>query len=346
MFNKMLAPLDGSTLAEGILPYAAALAKAVGSSITLCYVADLSSLETPFIGTQMPHRLYSEALKHQVASGAVIVSETGRLLATDAPDSAYQPHLEQLQQNVEVKVREYLVGVRKRLAPSGVALDEAVLFGLPAEQIASYAQNQGYGVIAMSTHGRSGLGRWAYGSVSDKVLRMSPVPVLLYRSPATGAPGEARAPRALIVPLDGSTRAEGILPYAEELAKKGDMTVHLLRVATESTYAYWDPAWGAGSWTNLEQIQQDIQQAAREYLERVQKRLERRGVTVVTKVLRGGVAWDIIDYAKDTPRSLVAMSTHGRSGVGRWLLGSVAEKVLQAAVGPVLIIRPKAGRKG
>jgi nucleotide-binding universal stress UspA family protein len=215
--------------------------------------------------------------------------------------------------------------------------------GHPAEEILRYADENDIDLILMATHGRSGIRRWAMGSVADKVLRASEVPVLLVRAGIPEKSAYDEWPRGtLLVPLDGSELAESVLPHIEALAKQRGaelVDVVLLRVceppAVPSDYAgmlvspeVWQEA--------TERLRQDAEQ----YLARVEKRLQGAGLRVRSEVLVGYPADQIVDYANRTPFNLVVIATHGRSGISRWARGSVAEKVLVGVSSPILMVRP------
>ncbi len=141
----------------------------------------------------------------------------------------------------------------------------------------------------------------------------------------------------ILVPLDGSPVAEAVLPQAEMLAKCSDAEVVLLSVLSHPSIDYYipDPAMAVSAYV-------EQQRASKEYLAHVAADLSAQGLRVRTELCEGPVAEAILDYADSTQADLIAMSTHGRSGIGRFLLGSVAEKVIRSAKVPVLLVRPVA----
>jgi len=144
--------------------------------------------------------------------------------------------------------------------------------------------------------------------------------------------------KKIIVPLDGSRFAEGALPYAQMLAERGGGQIELVRIAVHpSSYVYVsDPA-------TLATLYDSDRAHCEEYLHKVAARLgEAMSAPVSVVVLEGPVADAILDHAEATGADLIVMSTHGRSGMERWLLGSVAEKVVRSARIPVMLIRPPA----
>ncbi len=143
--------------------------------------------------------------------------------------------------------------------------------------------------------------------------------------------------KKILVPLDGSRFAEGALPYAQMLAECSGGQIELLRIAVHpSSYVYVnDPA-------TLASLYDSDRAHCEEYLQKVAVGLQTATpVAVTTAVLEGPVADAILDRAEEAGADLIVMSTHGRSGMERWLLGSVAEKVVRGAKIPVMLIRPK-----
>ncbi|BCX04884.1 MAG: universal stress protein [Candidatus Roseilinea sp.] len=143
--------------------------------------------------------------------------------------------------------------------------------------------------------------------------------------------------KKILVPLDGSQFAEGALPYARMLAECSGGQIELLRIAVHpSSYVYVsDPA-------TLASLYDSDRAHCEEYLQKVAAGLQAAtSITVTTAVLEGPVADAILDRAEETNADLIVMSTHGRSGMERWLLGSVAEKVVRGAKIPVMLVRPK-----
>ncbi len=140
--------------------------------------------------------------------------------------------------------------------------------------------------------------------------------------------------KQILVPLDGSALAEAILPQVTELARVHDAELVLLRVALAHAFPGADPT----------EAQLQAVRESEKYLEEVEKELKARGLRVATVVRYGQAGEEILDHAAFAGIELIAMSTHGRTGVSRWVLGSVAEKVLRASTTPLLLVRaPGAG---
>jgi nucleotide-binding universal stress UspA family protein len=188
----------------------------------------------------------------------------------------------------------------------------------------------------MATHGRSGAKRWLLGSVAEKVLRGTTNPLFLVRAAASKASPQ-RIIDSIVVPLDGSPLAERILPTVSNWARALDVEVTLIRAFEFPASAYY------GSEDDLpdyDAFREGARKEAADYLKEKEGALVREGVrTVSIQTLEGPAAVEIISFAQTAPRALIAMSTHGRSGVRRWMLGSVTEKVVRHGADPVLVVR-------
>ena len=193
-------------------------------------------------------------------------------------------------------------------------------------------------LIGMATRGRSGIHRWLMGSVAEKVLRGATNPLLLVRGDEEGKSDGAATLKSIIVPLDGSKLAETALPRAVDLAKKLGLEIVLTRAyqIPLSAYAGADTAYIP----NQDAFLTAVRGEASAYLEAKVNEIRGNGIEKVSFVLLvGSGADEIIDLARSTPDNLIAMCTHGRSGVKRWALGSVTEKVVRHSGDPVLVVR-------
>ncbi|MBI4220924.1 MAG: universal stress protein [Chloroflexi bacterium] len=197
-----------------------------------------------------------------------------------------------------------------------------VLYGDPPVTIAKFALNEGANLIAMATHGRTGLARGVLGSVTDRVVHLSTVPVMVVRSHTPGpAVLEEMRLEHVIVPLDGSELAETALQTARALARSLEANLTLLRaVPAEATEAERD--------------------VATAYLERHASALRVSGIGTETVVALGPAAASIIRAAYHRPRSLIAMTTRGASGLVRLTRGSVTDGVVRHAPVPTIVIPP------
>ncbi len=224
----------------------------------------------------------------------------------------------------------------------GVRASTKTLKGDPADRIIAEADSVPGTLIVMCTHGRSGMQRWVLGSVADRVAHYAASPLLIVNSLAATATRPEERLGAALVPLDGSPLAEEALPVARQLARTLSLPLVLLRsVPFPVIYAEMeDGIWPADFY-------QDVLDAGRNealtYLSSVATAQKQAGVEKVNTVVTvGNAAGVIVDTAKSLPDAITIITSHGRSGLGRWLLGSVADHVIRTSVRPVLLLR--AGR--
>ncbi len=253
--------------------------------------------------------------------------------ATGSPETnhIFQSYLEHLTEQIERRLKERWNGQKP---PQHLEVHS----GKAAEEIVRYADENNVSLIVMSSRGLSARGPWALGSVAGKVVRGTRKPVLLVR----GQPGNAtiqqdRLVKRILVPLDGSPTGESAIPCTGMMAKALDSEVVLFHVVRQP--APWVGLEGGMSYTMSLEEEEGRKAYAIAYLEKVGKQLEDEGVKVTCKIGFGFPADEILDYAKANAVGLIAMSSHGRSGIRRWVLGSVTAKVLNSGDTAVLIVR-------
>lgn len=208
--------------------------------------------------------------------------------------------------------------------------------GPVADVLQSYARRNDVDLIVMSTHGRSGIARLSLGSVTDSLIRHTTIPVLVVKPPASYLnPRVSEAFKRLVVPLDGSTLAEQILPRVLQLAKLEEAEITLFHVLIPQPFGreeIVDP--------NLPWWDKDVS-VAQAYLFRIASRLRRNGVVVTTDIVVGeNVAQAIGDFASRERADLIAIATHGRGGVARLIRGSVADAVMHSGRMSMLVFKP------
>jgi nucleotide-binding universal stress UspA family protein len=297
MYTKILVALDGSPLSEGILSYVRFFAEMLEIPAELLHVIDPETLMPLAGGKRGP---YKDVLTAEKKSS----SEYLRKLTTLFRDSS--------------------------------RVDCTVEVGKPAEIIVDRAAAQPGALIAMATHGRSGVKRWLLGSVAEKVLQAAANHLLLVRTVEPTKGSETMLLRRVMVPLDGSELAETAIPHAVELARKMNFDIVLVRASALPTPFYGGEEYGA----DIGEIWELLKKDAREYLDEKVRLLQQEGLgRISTALLEGDAAGTIIDLARESPKSLIVMCTHGRTGVGRWVLGSVADRVVRHSDDPVLLIR-------
>jgi nucleotide-binding universal stress UspA family protein len=228
----------------------------------------------------------------------------------------------------EKAAEEYLAGLRERFEKAGVDVRTVVRVGAPGSVILEAAKSEKATLIAIATHGSSGVKRLLLGSVAEELVRHSPVPVLAVRpffsyELTTKDGGEFDPVRTLLLPVDEAALAAIAIEPVSRLAEMFESRVTLVKVLP--------PKGGKPA-------SEGAEKAARKDLASVAKRIGRRGVETRVEILRGSAVEGILGAA--TGADLIVMPTHGRSGLKRLFLGSVTEEVLRGARVPVLIVRP------
>jgi nucleotide-binding universal stress UspA family protein len=235
----------------------------------------------------------------------------------------------------------YLASVAANLQGRNPRLETRTAFGDPAEEILAAGEDETVSITVMATHGRGGLGRWALGSVADQVMRMSHKPTLLVHPSDAAGRGGVITFRRLLVPVDGSLSAEAALAPAAELAKGVGAALVLACVVPGLDSGDWSEGPGPAEPANI----RGLLDVAEQCLARVRGRVPPE-VPVQTVVLQGRVAAKLAEYSKEQGIDLVVMSTHGRSGLPRFMLGSTAERVVQAGLPTLLIHPPRVEKAG
>jgi nucleotide-binding universal stress UspA family protein len=261
------------------------------------------------------------------------------LIHIHVPVASADPSLDT---HVRANEEAYLRGVMQRFrGPASVCLTEEVLDGFVSATLAERAAAAGADLVVMTTHGRGPLTRFWLGSVADKLLRITSMPVLLLR-PQDGAPGPVSKPflRHILVPLDGSELAEQALEPAIALGALTQADYTLLRVVEPILLPDRHLA-GNALRCNDSALVDQLYRGAQGYVERLADRLRARSLHVETRVsINRPAVHGILEEARTQAPQLIALATHGRSGLARLFLGSVADKVVRGSLVPVLVCRP------
>lgn len=242
---------------------------------------------------------------------------------------------------IEVITRGIREDARQRLAqhvaearmPGDVRVRSIIVDGNPGEEIVHYASRPGVTMVVMETAGRGAAARMMIGSVADHVARSASVPVLLVRE-SSEENGFSSNLKRIVVPLDGSRRARLAIPAAAQLSSQLDVPVHLISVIAVDKYAY---ALSAGvSLAAYDELAASDSRQLRTMLRADEAELSSQGIEVSTAIYSGVVAQSIQDALRSG--DLVVMVSHGRSGIRRWMLGSVAEQLIRKGPAPVMLI--------
>lgn len=201
-----------------------------------------------------------------------------------------------------------------------------------ADAILDYAEDEDIDMIVIGTHGRRGARRMLLGSVAEQVIRGAECPVFAVREMEKAWP--LPTVDTILVPVDFSEGTEDVIAEAVDLAGHYDADIRLLHVVDLDTF----PHYGIAVDPVIE-IAEKTAQAARDRLEEIAGEIAREDLPVFISVERGHVASTITEYADDYDVDLIVIGSHGRSGLDRMLLGSVAEKTLRMAHCPVVVVR-------
>jgi nucleotide-binding universal stress UspA family protein len=299
MFAHLLVPLDGSGLAETTLPYVRTLAHGSGERAHV-------------------------TLLHLIERGAPSSVHGARHLTT-VPDA-----------------EAYLTEIAERFRAEGITVDTHVDTnegGDTAGRIVDHVAEMKVDLVVLCAHGRSGLGRWLFGSIAQKVLAVGIAPVLMVL-PTGGTEPRPPTLRQILLPLDGTPDAEIALPLAADLARAMGGTMHLVLVVPTvgslsgamSSIARFSPKVTA-------ELLESAGSDAVVYLDALAGRLRAAGIPVETSIARDDPATAILDRARQVHADLFVMASHGRAGMGGAWAGSVSNKVLARSPGPFLLIR-------
>ncbi len=235
-------------------------------------------------------------------------------------------------------LEDYISRTALSLRGDNIKAEPVVLYGIAADKILDFTVQKEINLIIMATHGRSGVTRWWIGSVAEKVISEAPALVLLVRSrrrKKTETAGKLHFLNRILAPLDGSDIGQAALPYIETVATEAGASVSLLQVISPPGTVEASLL-GGPDWRKFVEAMHD---AGENYLRGIAGRLNEKGIKSTYEVVTGDPGDKIVEYAEDNKISLIAMSTHGRTGLARWVLGSVADKVLHGATMPTLLVR-------
>jgi nucleotide-binding universal stress UspA family protein len=302
MFDTILVPLDGSQLAECVLPHAAAFARSFNSEITLLRILEKNQ-------TGVSVQLF-DLLNWQIQ---------------------------------KTKATLYLDEIKARFEGLDIRVRTIVLEGLVTEGITDYAQKEGMKLIILSSHGRHGLTKWGISSITQKIILSAPTSVLLVQAHQhNNQAGELSAfslDRRILVPLDGSQRAEHVLPIITQFARDHKPKIHLVHVVHPPEMARQMPP-----------VHEDVdlsdrvvarnREEAEHYLEQVKSRSYLEGISVQTHLITSDhTAAALYQIVEQEHIDLVTLSAHGYSGKHQWPYGSVANNFILYGKVSLLIVQ-------
>jgi nucleotide-binding universal stress UspA family protein len=316
MPERILVPLDGSELSARAVPWADHLAGALQAEVELLHVLPLD-----------PHL---DSLEADVALNR-------RVMPGRSEEAAIERRFDEEIEAATNEARAALEPIRAQLARAA-GVEIIVRRGDPAEVIVASAAERSARLMVMATRAREGPARAFLGSVAGSVLQHSSLPVLLLNP---GLQIEPHTPRRILVPLDGSPLADAVLPVVSALAQDLHCSLVLFNVLalpppTVSVQGAYIPLG-----LPLDHAPADVV----EHLERAAQEARLAGISAEVAIGSGDRAVTIALSAIERDCDLIAMSTHSRHGIGRWLVGSVTDSVVRTADVPVLAIGPGEGQR-
>jgi len=300
MLDPILVPLDGSQLAECVLPHAMAIARSFDAQVKLLCILE----------------------KHQVSTSAQLFDLLNWQIK-------------------KTKTSLYLEKTKTRFQESGLQAQVTVEEGLVAEEITKIAQNQRVKLIVLSSHGKNGLTPWGISSTSQKIILSAPTSVFIVRAnqPQASELSEVPLYQRILVPLDGSQRAENVLPVITQLARFHQAQIHLVQVVQMPELARQMPLTREDIELSNRLVARN-QQESREYLDQVKARSYLEGISVQTHLITSHNAAAELHQLVDLEQiNLVALSAHGYSGNHQWPYGSITNNFMMYGKSHLMIIQ-------
>lgn len=302
MFDSILVPLDGSQLAECVLPHAAAFARCFDAEITLLRILEKNQ-------TGVTAQLF-DLLNWQIQ---------------------------------KTKASLYLEEIKGRFKESNIRVRATVMEGLVTEGITEYAQNEGMKLIILSSHGRHGLTQWGISSITQKIILSAPTSVLIVRAHQQNIPSVELSTIPLyqhtLVPLDGSQRAEHVLPIITKLAHVHKPKIHLVHVVHPPEMARQMPPASEDIDLSNRVVARNREEAGH-YLEQVKSRSNFHGITVQTHLVTSDhTATALYQVVEQEHIDMVILNAHGYSGKHQWPYGSVVNNFILYGKVSLLIVQ-------
>jgi nucleotide-binding universal stress UspA family protein len=239
---------------------------------------------------------------------------------------------------LERALAEYIERRADKIQSLGIKTRSLCIEGESAASIIDFAEKNKISLIIISTHGRTGVSHWPLGNIANKIVQKSHAPVLLVRSSQLAKTAADRELRKILVALDGSRFSEAIIPYAERLAKGIGSEVVLLKVIEPSKLPQ------LAAYIDREKYEEDfmakLKREAARYLSKKKTALANKEVNVNSELLEGKPVDTILQYDEEKSVNLIALTTHGFSGITKWAYGSVASRIIEGSPKPILLVRP------
>lgn len=294
MYDTILVPTDGSEHAQRAAEHAAILATVFEASVHVLAVVDVDAAAGPF------------------SAGGVDEEYLGRL---------------------DTNAQETVDSVADSIADPDLTVHTDLRRGAPSEEILEYVSEFGVDAIAMGTHGRTGVSRFVAGSVTESVLRKSPVPVLTVR--ATERSETRDGYQDVMIPTDGSEAASLAIDHGLAIAEAFDARVHAVNIVDIGALS------SGGDYSFPQELLEAMRDAGQEATEPIADRARESGLEAVAEVVEGFPAKGLLEYADDNDVDLIAMATAGQTGFSRFLMGSTTERVVRHAEMPVLAVNAR-----
>jgi nucleotide-binding universal stress UspA family protein len=271
------------------------------------------------------------ALPYAQELAAAFNSELILLYVSEASEEDYL-HMHQLYlEKIAVPMKKAV----KRVSP-------LVISGKPAEEIVRYTEKNDIGLIVMASHGHSGIIPWVKGGIASKVIEATGVPLLLIKATKPRRKTEEkRLISRILLCLDGSQVGEAAITLVKELKSRLEAEVILLEVVPEGRHVR--TVGGLDYILYPEPEIETFKAEAKEYLDKVYKRLQGDRGELRVEIRLGDVNQEILNLARKERASLIAISSHGHSGMTKWVFGSTAQKIIEDSPLPVLVIRAASG---
>ncbi len=292
-FKKILVPVDFSDCSNKALEYAILFGEKYGAALTLFHVVALFQED---------------------------VGETERM-----------QELEKIVKRQEEKIREQMSGSKEKVTARGVSVNTVIQRGInPADTILEFLDEQDFDLVIMGTHGRTGLKHVLQGSVAEKVVRLSPVPVLTIHREVQKYDFDD-----IVVPIDFSAHSLKAVEYATDLAQTFNSHLYFLHVIEQEIH----PSFYAAGVTSIFEIDHDLKERVVQNMQEFVEDFLDESMTTEYVVREGKAHREIVEFAKEKGMDLIVIATHGLSGLEYLLLGSTTEKVVRWATCPVFTVK-------